>query len=69
MELHIIEVRQKGPALLHKCIPLQQKGEQHYLERLEYSSVLPTLISGFFGEKKHQVFFGQHRTRKNGSVS
>ena len=26
----IIQIGQKGPALLPKCIPVQQKGDQHY---------------------------------------
>jgi len=29
METHIITVRQKGLALLRKCVLLQQKGVQH----------------------------------------
>ncbi len=29
MELHIIQVGQKGLALLRKCVPEQQKGDKH----------------------------------------
>jgi hypothetical protein len=29
MEMHIIQVGQKGLALLRKCVPEQQKGDRH----------------------------------------